>query len=145
MGEVVEGADGIISEAEDESGASCMIICALIGRYSTIKTGRIRVVRVRVGKVCFLARKDLITFRAAKANGLYHSKHPSTPSYPLLIQVKAVSMASRRAGLRLTQGLRVRNAFNQLASRRNFATPINTTTNTETTTLSNGLTVLFDR
>ncbi|KAF2668158.1 mitochondrial processing peptidase beta subunit mitochondrial precursor [Microthyrium microscopicum] len=51
-------------------------------------------------------------------------------------------MASRRAASRLTQGLRVRNAFNSLNSRRNFATPISYgTTNTETTTLSNGLTI----
>jgi len=50
-------------------------------------------------------------------------------------------MASRRAALRLTQGLKARNALNSLRQKRNFATPLSYGAATETTTLSNGLTV----
>lgn len=51
-------------------------------------------------------------------------------------------MASRRLALNLAQGLRNRASLNVSPLKRGFATPVNTSSiKTETTTLSNGLTV----
>lgn len=52
-------------------------------------------------------------------------------------------MASRRLALNLAQGLRNRAAFSAAPLKRGFATPVTTSNGvkTESTTLSNGLTV----
>ena len=53
-------------------------------------------------------------------------------------------MASRRLALNLSRALRNRAALNALPGRiRGFATPVNAGLTTESTTLSNGLTVRF--
>ena len=50
-------------------------------------------------------------------------------------------MASRRLALNLNQALRSRAALKSIQPIRGFATPIHERINTESTTLSNGLTV----
>ena len=50
-------------------------------------------------------------------------------------------MASRRLALNLNQALRSRAALKSIQPIRGFATPIHQGINTESTTLSNGLTV----
>jgi hypothetical protein len=69
----------------------------------------------------------------------FHDLNPRTPS----ITVTHIPMASRRLALNLTQGLRNRAALNAVAPlKRGFATPVvKNGVKTESTTLSNGLTV----
>jgi len=95
------------------------------------------------------ARDEINTHRAESYAGEIslgiHSRPPDLEALKILTRhlLSLTAMASRRLALSLNQALRSRTALNSVRPKRGFATPVNHGVKTESTTLSNGLTVCY--